>query len=89
MERTGRERIIRMRPNELMKFLEVLTVGQSVALSPYDNSKDELLVYAKEIGLDVGKLHRQAEAKFPAAKKVAKKKTTRKKARAKRAAVTK
>lgn len=88
MERTGRERIIRMRPNELMKFLEVLTIGQSLALAPYDHSKDELLVYAKEIGLDVGNLHRQAEAKFPAAKKVAKKKTTRKKARAKRAAVT-
>ncbi|KKN14363.1 hypothetical protein LCGC14_0996920 [marine sediment metagenome] len=89
MDRTGRERIICMKPNDLMKFLEVCTVGQSVAQSPYDNSKDELLLYAKEIGVDLPKLQRQAEAKFPAAKKAAKKKTTRKKARAKHAAATK
>jgi hypothetical protein len=89
MDRTGRERILQMRPNDLMKFLEVLTIGQSVALSPYDNSKDELLQHAERIGVDVAKLKRQAEAKFPAAKKAAKTKTTRKKARAKRAAATK
>ena len=89
MDRTGRERILQMRPNDLMKFLEVLTVGHSVALSPYDNSKDELMLYSKEIGVDVAKLHREAEAKVPTAKKAAKKKTTRKKARAKRAAATK
>ena len=78
-----------MKPNDLMKFLEVLTVGQSVATTWNENSKDELLLYAKETGVDVAKLQRQAEAKFPAVKKAAKKKTTRKKARAKRAAATK
>jgi ParB family chromosome partitioning protein len=84
MDRTGRERILVMKPAELMKFLELLTVGESLALQGTGN-KDELLTYAKEIDIDVAALKRQAVKKFPP-KKVAKKKaTTRKKARAKRA----
>ena len=82
MERTGLERILSMRPGELVKFLEVLTLGHSVALHYGDEKKDELLQHAKRIGVDVAKLKRQAEDKFPSVK-LAKKKTAKKKARQK------
>ena len=79
MERTGHERIAQMRPGELVKFLEVLTLGHLVALHGYD-SDDKLLTHAKEAGIDVAQLKRQAENKYPTVK-TAKKKVAKKKAR--------
>lgn len=83
MERTGHERIQQMRPGELVKFLEVLTLGHTVVLHGREGEReDELLEHAKRIGVDVAKLKRQAEDKFPSVK-LAKKKAAKKKARQK------
>ena len=79
MERTGHERIAQMRPGELVKFLEVLTLGHTIVLG-LDNSKNELLEHAKRTGIDVAQLKRQAENKYPTVK-TAKKTVAKKKAR--------
>ncbi len=83
MKRTGHERILSMGPGELVKFLEVLTLGHTVVLHGREGEReDELLEHAKRIGVDVAKLKRQAEDKFPSVK-LAKKKAAKKKARQK------
>lgn len=79
-ETTAKKRLEVMKGRaEVMGFLDLLTVAHDVKRSEWDHSdrKDELTARAKELGVDVAKLKRQAEAKYPTVK--ATKKTTKKK----------
>ncbi|MCP4902297.1 MAG: hypothetical protein GY906_35470, partial [bacterium] len=74
-ETTARERIEEMTGPQVRQFINVLCVGHSLD-APWEGNgkKDELLIRAKAVGIDVAKLKREAVKKFPTKKQTAKKK---------------